>query len=70
MHYVTHLKKDNKDLADELHRIDAEFRVFQQELAGKKFQGVDPEGDRKDWINVQDVNYRIQSILACQLPRE
>ena len=40
-----------------------EFRVH---LAGAKFAGTEPDGSRKDWIAVSDVNAWLARIIAAE----
>ena len=40
-----------------------EFRVH---LAGDKFAGIEPDGNRKDWIAVSDVHAWLALIAAAE----
>jgi hypothetical protein len=51
-------------------RIEAmltEIIAFRAHLASDKFAGFDSNGDRKDWINVRDVDARLIAIRYAGL---
>ncbi len=65
MNYIARLQEELASVnAALVAKADAiqEFRVH---LAGDKFAGFEPDGDRKDWIAVADVNAWLARIAAA-----
>jgi hypothetical protein len=53
-----------KELAhrENLSDLEKEINYFLIALGSEKFQGVDSEGNRKDWISTSDVRLRLQEL--------
>jgi hypothetical protein len=68
MNYITRLQAE---LAAARSELDAKYdalRDFRCHIAGKKFQGFEPDGTRKDWIAIADVDARLRDIIAAGIP--
>jgi hypothetical protein len=55
MNYIRSLKNDLATACARLEAKDGIVTEFRAHLAGPKFQGLDVDGGRKDWIAVSDV---------------
>lgn len=55
MNYIARLQEENRLLNQKIADIDRWRKEFLAHLASEKFQGVDSNGERKDWISTQDV---------------
>jgi len=64
MNYIKRLEAELAEAREELAAKNSLLRAFMRELEGQKFQGVDSDGDRKDWIATADVTDRLRDILT------
>lgn len=62
MNYIAKLQQENAELKDQLANVNRWRQEFLAHLASEKFQGVDSEGQRKDWIATQDVRNRLSEL--------
>ena len=62
-HYATELKSELAKKDSEIAELRRKLQEFRTHLAGPKFQGVDDDGSRRDWISSGDVDYRLIEIL-------
>lgn len=53
--YIQTLQTIASDRADRLMRIHERVEYMRAHLLSSKFQGIDVNGDRKDWIATADV---------------
>lgn len=65
MNYIKRLELERAELQDRAALALDTARQFRAHLHSSKFQGVDQDGDRKDWIAVQDVLAYLDSIEAA-----
>lgn len=63
MNYIKKLENTVFDRGSVILAADQEIREFMAHLNSSKFQGVDLDGTRKDWISTDDVRSRLQNIL-------
>ena len=63
MNYIKRLEKENSDLKKALQEDGAAVHGFKVELDAPKFNGVDTDGGRKDWMSTQDIRDRLDRIL-------
>jgi len=63
MNYITRLQADLAAAEDENRAMRDAVAEFRCHLAGEKFNGTEPDGGRKDWIAVADVNAWLARIL-------
>ena len=61
MNVVQRLRADNAELRAQLEAYADGFTLLRAHLDSDKLKGVDLDGDRKDWISVDDV----RRWLAC-----
>jgi hypothetical protein len=64
---VNHIQKLILETAEQASRIKAtleEVQEIRSHLLNPKFQGVDTDGDRKDWISTADVLRRLETLSA------
>lgn len=62
MNYITQLQEENRVLNNKLAAVDQWRKEFLAHLASSKFQGVDEDGNRKDWIATQDVRNHLAEL--------
>lgn len=55
MNYINRLELDNFDIKAKLAAAKQEIEEFRSHLNLPKFQGVESDGGRKDWIATGDV---------------
>lgn len=72
MNYIQRLEKENRELRDSLKAINAQVLWMYSHLTSEKFQGFEPNGDRRDWIATRDVLNHIEPvhILSMGLDNE
>ncbi len=63
MNYIKRLEKENSDLKKALVDVGSAVHGFKAELDGAKFNGVESDGGRKDWMSTQDIRDRLDRIL-------
>jgi hypothetical protein len=69
MNYITRLQQENADKQNVIRAARIEIEEFRLHLLSAKFQGLDVDGTRKDWIATGDVLRRLESIMQA-LPLE
>lgn len=65
MNYITRLQEELADANAALAAKAEALQEFRVHLAGDKFTGFEPDGGRKDWIAVGDVNAWLTRIAAA-----
>lgn len=65
MKYISRLQADLAAAEDENRAMRDTVAEFRCHLAGQKFTGTEPDGGRKDWIAVADVNAWLARILQA-----
>jgi len=65
MNHILSLQAKNAALQAKLVEVETLARDMRSHLAGDKFQGVDLDGSRKDWIATGDVNNFIDRVLGA-----
>lgn len=68
MKYVTRLQAELAAAEDENRAMRDAVAEFRCHLAGPKFSGTEPDGGRKDWIAVADVNAWLARVLQAGAP--
>jgi hypothetical protein len=63
MNYIKRLEKENSDLKKALVDVGSAVHGFKAELDAPKFNGVESDGGRKDWMSTQDIRDRLDRIL-------
>lgn len=56
------LQEQNNVLRGIIAMTEAQILDFKQELYGPKFNGVDADGSRKDWMATADIQRRLTEI--------
>ena len=64
MNYIKQLQQDNRIQANQINQTDHAINNFRIFLSSSKFNGVDLDGSRKDWISVDDVRRELELIRA------
>ena len=64
MNYIKQLQQDNRIYANQINQADHAINNFRVFLNSDKFNGVDLDGSRKDWISVDDVRRELELIRA------
>lgn len=64
MNFIHKLQQENAILVASLAELEAEIIRFRAHLAGPKFQGVDADGARRDWIATDDVDAFTMRLLS------
>jgi hypothetical protein len=64
MNHIHRLQADLDVARAALHATDQALREFRAHLVSEKFQGFEPDGSRKDWIAIADVDARLCGIIA------
>jgi hypothetical protein len=62
MNYIKTLESISADRASRLETIAHEIEWLRQHLLSSKFQGLDVDGARKDWIATADVLRWIETV--------
>jgi hypothetical protein len=65
MNYITRLQAELADANSILAAKAEALQEFRVHLSGDKFAGFEPDGGRKDWIAVGDVNAWLARIAAA-----
>ncbi len=65
MNYIARLQEELASVNAVLVAKADTIQEFRVHLAGDKFAGFEPDGDRKDWIAVADVNAWLARIAAA-----
>ena len=67
MNYIKQIQADLAARSAELDEIQKRVAEFEAHLGSQKFQGVDLDGSRKDWIATSDVIASLRNIrsVAC-----
>lgn len=63
MNYIKRLESSLACSERNLENGEAAIQEFRRFLQSDKFQGVDLDGGRKDWISTKDVEERLRIIL-------
>lgn len=64
MNHIQRLTQERTELLTNRHIAIEDLQEFRAHLLSAKFQGVDADGDRKDWIATSDVLARLSSVLS------
>lgn len=64
MNYIKQLENSNAALRQELKVLHDNLHDLRAHLQSAKFQGVDLNGDRKDWIATNDVDLKIREAIV------
>jgi hypothetical protein len=65
MNYIVRLQKEVEHRDAAITRAREEIDAFLIYLHSSKFAGVDPDGDRKDWIATADVAHRLMDLRGA-----
>lgn len=65
MNHIARLQTDLAAAQSEIAAKTAVAQDFRLHLLGDKFNGTDPDGSRRDWIAVADVQAWISRLLAA-----
>ncbi len=68
MNHIARLQTDLAAARAELAAKAEALQEFRVHLAGDKFRGTEPNGGRRDWIAVSDVQTWISRIAAAEGP--
>lgn len=68
MNYILALQDQLSAARAALRAKDEAVTEFRCHLAGPKFQGIDLDGARKDWIATADVQAWLQRIIDADVP--
>lgn len=63
MNYIKRLESSLASSERNLENGEAAIQDFRRFLQSDKFQGIDLDGGRKDWISTKDVEERLRIIL-------
>jgi len=63
MNYIKRLENNLACSERKLENGEAAIQDFRRFLQSEKFQGIDLDGGRKDWISTKDVEERLRIIL-------
>ena len=66
MNYIARLQADLATAQASLSAKAEPIQEFRIHLAGDKFAGTAPDGSRKDWIAVSDVNAWLARIIEAE----
>jgi hypothetical protein len=69
MNHIARLQSDLAAARDELAAKAEAIQAFRIHLAGDKFAGFGPDGERKDWIATNDVDAWLATITAAGTDR-
>lgn len=70
MNYIRTLQKELSAALTALRAKEQVVAEFRCHLAGPKFQGLDLDGGRKDWIATADVHAWLQRISDAEVPAD
>jgi len=66
MNHIARLQADLASARAEIAARTAIIQDFRTHLQGAKFSGTDPDGSRRDWIAVADVQAWMSRLLAAE----
>ena len=65
MNHITRLTVERDEANAKLQSMAEQIESFRVHLLSAKFQGVDTDGDRKDWIATADVLRRLSDMQSA-----
>lgn len=68
MNYIKQLEAKVKELENEKAVVVEQITELAVYLSSEKFQGVDAQGDRKDWVSTREVIAHLFSMRSNLLP--